>query len=82
MKAGFMEIGDIFVINKSDLEAADKTANDLSEMLSMIQHNNGKRGKPKIVRTVATIGKGISDLLRSIETHREYLMSSGTIIEK
>ncbi len=83
MKAGFMEIGDIFVINKSDLEGADKTANDLSEMLSMIRYNNnGKKWKPKIVRTVATTGKGISDLMCSIETHREYLVSSGIIVEK
>lgn len=81
MKAGFMEIGDIFVINKSDLEGADRAANDLSGMLSMIQRSD-ERWSPRIVRTVATTGKGISDLVRSIEEHRNYLISSGRMSQK
>jgi LAO/AO transport system kinase len=81
MKAGFMEIEDIFVINKSDLEGADRAANDLSGMLSMIQRSD-ERWSPRIVRTVATTGKGISDLVRSIEEHRNYLISSGRMSQK
>jgi GTPase len=79
MKAGLMEIGDIFVVNKSDLPGADKSINDLLQMINM-HHYVG--WKPRIVRTVATKAKGISNLTCCIEEHRVHLESSGEIVNR
>lgn len=77
MKAGLMEIGDIVVVNKSDLQGADKTVNDLAEMINMY---HGVGWKPRIVKTVANKARGISNLVSAIEEHREHLVSSGEIL--
>jgi LAO/AO transport system kinase len=62
IKAGIMEIADIFVINKSDQPGADRVQSELEAMLLLA---NGK--KPPIIRTVATESAGITDLLHAIE---------------
>jgi LAO/AO transport system kinase len=79
LKAGLMEIGDIFVINKSDLPGADKTANGLTYMLA-----TGHYGKwvPRVIKVTATSGKGVADLAKSIEEHRRHLASSGELAER
>jgi len=63
IKAGILEIADIFAINKSDLAGADKLERELEAMLGL---SNGR--KPAIVKTVATTGEGVSDLMHAIET--------------
>jgi LAO/AO transport system kinase len=80
MKAGLMEIGDIFAVNKSDMQGADKTANDLRDMLNMARSNDG--WMPRIVKTVATKGIGVTELTRVIKGHRKYLISSREILNK
>ena len=62
IKAGIMEIADIFVINKSDLPGADRVERELQAMLSL---TDGP--KPPIVRTVATEGTGIAEILSAVE---------------
>jgi LAO/AO transport system kinase len=62
IKAGIMEIADVFVINKADQPGADRVEHELQAMLSLA---NGRA--PAIVRTVATDGTGIGELLRAIE---------------
>jgi LAO/AO transport system kinase len=79
MKSGLMEIGDIFAVNKSDLRNAIKTENDLAEVLSMIHTD---KWTPRIVKTVATKGRGIAALASCIEEHRRYLASSGEMLNK
>jgi LAO/AO transport system kinase len=64
IKAGIMEIADIFVINKSDLPGADTVQHELQAMLSLAEGH-----KPPIIRTVAKDGTGLPDLLAAIETH-------------
>ncbi|WP_336344968.1 methylmalonyl Co-A mutase-associated GTPase MeaB [Halalkalicoccus ordinarius] len=81
LKAGILEIGDVFVVNKADMAGADRTVKQLSEMLE--GRNDGDDGwKPEIVETVATSGEGIDDLLETFAAHREYLESSGALEEK
>jgi LAO/AO transport system kinase len=63
IKAGIMEIADIFVINKADQAGADRVERELQGMLSLA---NGK--VPAIVRTVATNGTGIAELLAAVES--------------
>jgi LAO/AO transport system kinase len=64
MKAGLMEIADIFVLNKADREGADRLEQQLSAMLELAPERNG--WKPPVVRTVATQNKGIDELHEAI----------------
>ncbi|NVN90919.1 MAG: methylmalonyl Co-A mutase-associated GTPase MeaB [Desulfuromonadales bacterium] len=78
IKAGILEIGDVFVVNKADREGADRTARELENMLEMRKSVEGS-WSPKVLRTVAQSGKGIEELVGEIVAHKEYLFSSGTI---
>jgi len=71
IKAGIMEIGDIFVANKADRENADKTVTDIEAMLDMTPEKDEWR--PPVIKTVAITGEGITELLNKIYQHREYL---------
>jgi LAO/AO transport system kinase len=66
IKAGIMEIGDIFVINKADREGVYSTEKELEALLSLAMRDDG--WNPPIVKTVATEGVGISDLVRAVES--------------
>lgn len=61
IKAGIMEIADLFVINKADQPGADRVEHEIQAMLGLAQRAD--RGNPPIVRTIATEGKGIADLV-------------------
>jgi LAO/AO transport system kinase len=80
LKAGILEIGDVFVVNKADMAGADRTVKQLSEMLEG-RHDDGD-WEPQIVETVATSAEGIDELLETFAAHREYLESSGALEEK
>lgn len=73
MKAGLMEIGDVFAINKADREGADRLANDLSSMIDLRAVRDGWR--PPVVKTVATTGEGMQDLLDAVDAHHEAMIS-------
>jgi LAO/AO transport system kinase len=77
IKAGILEVGDIFVINKADREGADKTLNELRQMIDMGQQKF-KEGKwiPPILKVEAAFDRGVTELLDAIERHRAYLMES------
>ncbi len=71
IKAGMMEIGDIFVINKADRENSDKAVTDIQAMLEM---GNGKgKWNPVIVKTIAITGEGTDALLEKVAGHQKYL---------
>jgi len=80
MKAGVMEIGDIFVVNKADLKDADRLAGDIETMLHMGYES--KEWIPPIIKTVATEGTGVVTLVEEILSHREYLIKSGLLKSK
>jgi LAO/AO transport system kinase len=75
MKAGLMEIGDIFVLNKSDREGADRLEQELHAMLSLVMPREGWH--PAVLRTVATENKGIDALAAKIAEFRKHFESSG-----
>jgi LAO/AO transport system kinase len=75
MKAGLMEIGDIFVLNKSDREGADRLEQELLAMLSLVMPRDGWH--PPVVRTVASESKGIDVLAATIANFRAHFESSG-----
>jgi LAO/AO transport system kinase len=77
IKAGILEVGDIFVINKANREGADKTLSDLRLMLDMDQRKYEKgRWKPPILKTEALFDEGVAELLQEVEKHRQYLLKS------
>jgi GTPase len=70
IKAGIMEIGDIFVINKADRDGVDSTEKELEALLSLATREDSWH--PPIVRTVATEGKGIQELAAAIESYSAF----------
>ena len=80
MKAGLMEIADIFVLNKSDREGADRLEQQLHAMLQLAPEREGWR--PPVVRTVATENKGIDALAKAIAEFRERFATSKQRHEK
>ena len=75
MKAGLMEIGDIFVLNKSDREGADRLEEQLLAMLSLVMPRDGWH--PPVVRTVASENKGIAELAETVARFQKHFESSG-----
>ena len=69
LKAGLMEIADVFVINKSDREGAERLEEQLRAILQLLPEHDGWR--PPIVHTIATEGKGIDELARQIDLFRD-----------
>ena len=83
IKAGLMEIADIFVVNKAEREETDKTVFELELMLDLEKEKWEERGwRPPIVKTVATLNKGIGELWEKINEHREWLTKTGRVKEK
>jgi len=77
IKAGIMEIGDIFVVNKADRPGADKTVTEVTMMMSLVEEHGD--WVPPIVKTVASKSQGIEELDAAIEKHFEYLARSGEL---
>lgn len=75
IKAGILEVGDVFVINKAEREGVQKTRQELMMMIEMDKERNTKGGwKPSIFLTEAVKNQGIEDLMKGIEEHREFLL--------
>ncbi|MGH2574529.1 MAG: methylmalonyl Co-A mutase-associated GTPase MeaB, partial [Ignavibacteria bacterium] len=81
MKAGLMEIGDIFIINKSDREGSDTLALALKTMLHL-KRKDGDGWGIKVIKTVGTQNKGIEELYKEILRHKAHLESKGKLAEK
>lgn len=74
IKAGILEVGDIFLVNKADREGTDKTISDLRLMIEMDQKKYiDGMWKPPILKAQAVFDKGIMEFLEQIEKHRKYL---------
>jgi LAO/AO transport system kinase len=75
LKAGIMEIADIFVVNKADREGADRTGASIEAMLSL-QAYGAAAWRPPILKTVATTGEGVAELLDTIERFRAHTQAT------
>ena len=75
LKAGIMEIGDIFVVNKADREGADRTVTSIEAMLSLHAATDGE-WRPPVLKTEATTGRGVPELLETIEKFRVHTAGS------
>jgi len=79
IKAGIMEIGDIFAVNKSDRDDAERTA---AEIEAMLDFNRNEEYRPPVLNIIARDNKGIEKLLELIEKHWEYENKSGSYRHK
>jgi len=79
IKAGVMEIGDVFAVNKADREEAGKT---YRETKAMLDFRTDWDFKPPVCLTVAETGEGVEGLLESLFAHKEFLSASGKLAEK
>ena len=79
IKAGIMEIADIFAVNKADRDDADRVVQDIHNMLHLKMAQ--KEWDPRIVKTVATKPEGIDQLLAAVWSHREYMETSGKLLK-
>jgi LAO/AO transport system kinase len=77
IKAGIMEIGDVFVVNKADRPGADKTVTEVTMMMSLVEEHGD--WVPPIVKTVAQKAQGIPELDEAIVKHLQYLQTSGEL---
>lgn len=78
-KAGILEIGDVFVVNKADRDGADSTVRDLRHMLQMGEGTAPRRWRRKVVRASAMNGTGVDDIADAIGEHLDWLASSGEL---
>lgn len=78
MKAGLMEIGDIFILNKCDRDGADRAYLEIDTALS---HRPADGWKPPIIKTSAHTGEGIEELLGAVTKHQEYLQADNKILK-
>ena len=78
IKAGILEIGDIFVVNKADRPDSDRAVRDLETMIEM-NHSAEGGWPPPVVKTVASRYDGIELLVEKIAAHREFLVRSGRL---
>ncbi len=77
IKAGIMEIGDIFVVNKADREGSRKTIRELRNLVELgFRRRDDTAWEPTIFETQAQKGVGIEELYAGIQKHREYLLSN------
>ena len=77
-KAGILEIGDVYVVNKADREGADTVRRDLRNMLALADRSEDD-WRPPIVQTVAQTGQGVEEVVDRIEAHRSWMESTGEL---
>jgi LAO/AO transport system kinase len=78
IKAGIMEIGDVFVINKADRDGVDRTRAEIEMMLEF----SSRERRPKVTLAVAVDSKGIDEVLEEIMRHRDYMIESHTLEDR
>jgi LAO/AO transport system kinase len=81
MKAGLMEIADFFVLNKSDRPGAEQAIASLQTILMMKDHDE-KSWLPKIIKTIASENKGITEIAEEVQNHHNYLNKHNLFISK
>ncbi len=80
-KAGILEIGDIYVVNKADRDGAETVKRDLRGMLNLAERSEGA-WRPPIVSTVAETGQGTDELVEAIDRHRAWLADTGELTNR
>ena len=78
IKAGIMEIADLFVVNKADFPGTERTLTEINMMLDMKEDD---RWRPPVMRTVSVRSEGIEEVWKSLKEHRRFMEESGRLLE-
>ncbi|AEW96577.1 MULTISPECIES: methylmalonyl Co-A mutase-associated GTPase MeaB [Streptomycetaceae] len=78
-KAGILEIGDVYVVNKADRDGADATARELNHMLGLGEGRKPGDWRPPIVKTVAARAEGVDEVVEALEKHRAWMEEHGVL---
>ncbi|MFE4412841.1 methylmalonyl Co-A mutase-associated GTPase MeaB [Streptomyces sp. NPDC056821] len=81
-KAGILEIGDVYVVNKADRDGADATARELNHMLGLGESRGPGDWRPPIVKTVAARSEGVDEVVEALEKHRAWMEERGVLAER
>ncbi|WP_330264420.1 methylmalonyl Co-A mutase-associated GTPase MeaB [Streptomyces griseorubiginosus] len=81
-KAGILEIGDVYVVNKADRDGADATARELNHMLGLGESRKPGDWRPPIVKTVAARAEGVDEVVEALEKHRAWMEEHGVLAER
>ncbi|WP_019544951.1 methylmalonyl Co-A mutase-associated GTPase MeaB [Streptomyces sulphureus] len=81
-KAGILEIGDVFVVNKADREGADATARELNHMLGLGEARAPGDWRQPVVKTIAAEGVGVDEVVAAVEKHRGWMEEHGVLAER
>lgn len=81
-KAGILEIGDVFVVNKADREGADATVRDIRHMISLGDRTEQGLWRPPVVKTVAAKGEGIDEVMEALDKHVAWMEQTGTLRDR
>ncbi|WP_030414110.1 methylmalonyl Co-A mutase-associated GTPase MeaB [Streptomyces sp. NRRL S-1448] len=81
-KAGILEIGDVYVVNKADRDGADATARELNHMLGLGESRAPGDWRPPIVKTVAARSEGVDEVVEALEKHRAWMEEHGVLAER
>ena len=80
-KAGILEVGDLYVVNKADREGADRVSRDLRGMLALADRREGA-WRPPILKTTAQTGDGVPAVIAALDEHRAWSESSGELTRR
>lgn len=80
-KAGILEIGDVFVVNKADRDGAQATRRELRSVIGMTDRTDGA-WRPPVLLSTATSGEGIDEVVEAIADHRRHLEASGELTRR
>ncbi len=81
-KAGILEIGDVFVVNKADREGADATVRDIRHMISLGDRSEPNLWRSPVLKTVAARDDGIAEVMAAIDDHFAWMGASGTLRDR
>jgi LAO/AO transport system kinase len=81
-KAGILEIGDVFVVNKSDREGADATVRELRHMISLGDRTEPGLWRPPVIKTVADRDEGIEELMEALDKHLAWMTERGELEQR
>lgn len=78
-KAGILEIGDVFVVNKADRDGAAATARELRAMIALAEGSSDDAWQPPVLTAVASTGTGISDVVQAVDEHFAWAREHGEL---
>jgi LAO/AO transport system kinase len=78
-KAGILEVGDVYVVNKADRDGADSAVRELRHMLTLGERRQPGDWRPPILRTVASRGEGMDEVVEALDKHRTWLDETGNL---